>query len=139
MIKLAKLSLDLIDDVVESGVLDTEAFPVIYRPTIQSKPDFSKLGSNNTKLLTANSEEYYGHITSSDATACHVALENWDYLIIWSITNQQRRDSSLIRHRLMTRMILLLFTLPVRPKWLLQPKYLDSSTHYIFTDEVSDY
>jgi hypothetical protein len=82
MIKLAKLSLDLIDDVVESGVLDTEAFPVIYRPTIQSKPDFSKLGSNNTKLLTANSEEYYGHITSSDATACHVALENWDYLIM---------------------------------------------------------
>jgi hypothetical protein len=48
MIKPAKLSLDLIDNVVESGVLDTEPFPVIYRPTIQSKPDFSEIGSNDT-------------------------------------------------------------------------------------------
>jgi hypothetical protein len=80
MIKPAKLSLDLIDNVVESGVLDTEPFPVIYRPTIQSKPDFSKIGSDNTKLLTTNLE--YGHITSSDATACRVALEDWDYSIV---------------------------------------------------------
>jgi hypothetical protein len=81
MIKPAKLSLDLIDSVVESGVLDTEPFPVIYRPTIQSKPDFSKIGSNDTKLLTTNSDKY-GHITSSDATACSVALANWDYSIV---------------------------------------------------------
>jgi hypothetical protein len=81
MIKPAKLSLDLIDDVGESGVLDTEPFPVIYRPTIQSKPDFSKIGSNGTKLLMTNSDEF-GHITSSDATACRVALANWDYLMV---------------------------------------------------------
>jgi hypothetical protein len=81
MIKPAKLSLDLIESVVESGVLDTEPFPVIYRPTIQSKPDFSKIGSNDTKLLTTNSDKY-DHITSSDATACCVALANWDYSMV---------------------------------------------------------
>jgi hypothetical protein len=77
MIKPAKLSLDLVDNVVESGVLDTEPFPVIFRPTIQSSPDFSKIGSDDTKLLTANPE--YGHITKADATACRIALANWDY------------------------------------------------------------
>jgi hypothetical protein len=39
MIKPAKPSLDLTDNVVEAGVLDIEPFPVIYRPTIRSAPD----------------------------------------------------------------------------------------------------
>jgi hypothetical protein len=77
MIKPAKIPLDLVDNVVKSIVLDTELFPIMYRPTIQSSPAFSKIKSNSTKLLTMNSS--FGHIKSSNATACQVALANWDY------------------------------------------------------------
>jgi hypothetical protein len=76
IIRPAKLSLDLVDDVVESGVLDTEPFPVAYRPTIQSMPDFSKINSDSNKLLLTHSS--LGHITAEDATACRVALTNQD-------------------------------------------------------------
>jgi hypothetical protein len=72
MIKPAKLSLDLTDNVVEAGVLDTEPFPVIYRPTIKSAPDFSKVDSEDAKLLATNSP--LDHITADEARACTVAL-----------------------------------------------------------------
>jgi hypothetical protein len=45
MIEPAKLSLDLMDNVVEAGVLDAEPFLVLYRPTIRSAPDFSYVDS----------------------------------------------------------------------------------------------
>jgi hypothetical protein len=66
MIRPAKLSLDLVDDVVESGVLDTEPFPVAYRPTIRSIPDFSKTNSDSNKLLLTHSS--LDHITAEDAS-----------------------------------------------------------------------
>jgi hypothetical protein len=43
MIRPAKFSLDLTDNVMESGVLDTTPFPINYKPTIKSMPDFSNL------------------------------------------------------------------------------------------------
>jgi hypothetical protein len=77
MIGPAKLSLDLIDNVVDSGILDCEPFPVTFRPTSQSKPDFSKVNSDDTKLLATNTTT--DHIRSEDAAACRVALANHDY------------------------------------------------------------
>jgi hypothetical protein len=78
MIKHVKLSLDLVDNAAEPGVLDTEHFfPVISRPTIQSKPDFTGISLDDTKLLAINL--LTGHIISSDVTTCHIVLANWDY------------------------------------------------------------
>jgi hypothetical protein len=72
MIKPFKLSLDLSDNVVEAGILDTEPFPVIYRPTIRSAPNFSKVNSDDAKLLVTDSS--LDHITADEARACKVAL-----------------------------------------------------------------
>jgi hypothetical protein len=72
MIKPAKFSLDLSDNVVEAGILDTEPFPVIYCPTIRSALDFSKVNSDNAKLLVTDSS--LDHITADEARACKVAL-----------------------------------------------------------------
>jgi hypothetical protein len=76
MIRPAKLSLDLVDDVVKSCVLDTEPFPVAHRPTIRSISDFSETNSDSNKLLLTHSS--LDHITAEDATACRVALANRD-------------------------------------------------------------
>jgi hypothetical protein len=67
-----KLSLHLINDVVDAGVLDMEPFPVIFRPTIRSKPDFSNVTAEDSKLLLTNSDS--GHITTQQAIACRIAL-----------------------------------------------------------------
>jgi hypothetical protein len=72
MIRPAKLSLDLVDNVVESGILDTEPFPVIYRPTIQSAPDFSSTSSNDPKLFPSTTE--FEHVTSNEVKACALSL-----------------------------------------------------------------
>jgi hypothetical protein len=72
MIKPAKLSLDLTDNVVEAGVLDAELFLVIYCPTLRSAPDFSNMDSEGTKLLITNST--LDHITVEEVIACRVAL-----------------------------------------------------------------
>jgi hypothetical protein len=72
MIRPAKLSLDLVDNVVESGILDTEPFPVIYRPTIQSTPDFSQVASDDPKLLKLSID--YDHVTSAEVRACTLAM-----------------------------------------------------------------
>jgi hypothetical protein len=74
MIRPAKLSFDLVDNVVESGILDTEPFPVIYRPTIQSAPDFSKVSSDDPKLFKSMID--YDHVTTADVKACILAMTN---------------------------------------------------------------
>jgi hypothetical protein len=55
MIRPAKFSLDLSDDVMEPGVLDTEPFPVIYKPTIRSMPDFSNVDEAAIKSSCSSS------------------------------------------------------------------------------------
>jgi hypothetical protein len=72
MIRPAKLSFDLVDNVVESGILDTEPFPVIYRPTIQSSPDFSQVSSDDPKLFKSMID--YDHVTSAEVKACTLAM-----------------------------------------------------------------
>jgi hypothetical protein len=51
MIRPAKLSLDLSDDVMEAGALDTTPFPIIYKPTIRTMPDFSNVDEAELKSL----------------------------------------------------------------------------------------
>jgi hypothetical protein len=58
----AKMSLDLVDNVAESGILNTGPFPVINRPTIQS-PAF----------LPMIQEE---HVTLKYVKACALSLSN---------------------------------------------------------------
>ena len=72
MIRPAQLSFDLVDNVVESGILDTEPFPVIFRPTIQSAPDFSNITSDDPKLFAATTD--FEHITTADVKACTLAM-----------------------------------------------------------------
>jgi hypothetical protein len=74
MIRPAKLSFDITDNVVESGLLDTEPFPVIYRPTIKSAPDFSKVNSDDPKLFSSNTE--YEHVTPDDVESCIQAMSS---------------------------------------------------------------
>ena len=82
MIGPAKLSIYLIDKVVESGILDREPFSFTFRPTSLSAPDFSEVNSDNTKRLTTNTTT--DHIQSEDAVACRVALANYAYAKISS-------------------------------------------------------
>ena len=71
-IQPAKMSLDLTDDVVESGVLNTEPFPVIYQPTSISTPNFSKIDSGNSSLLIT--EVAYDHVLIKDIQACRTFI-----------------------------------------------------------------
>jgi hypothetical protein len=74
MIRPAKMSFDLIDNVVESGILDSEPFPVLYRPTIQSPPDFSNVSKEgDPKLFTAEFE----HVSTAQVKACSLAMANF--------------------------------------------------------------
>jgi hypothetical protein len=67
------MSLDLVDNVVESGILDAEPFPVQFFPTMTSTPDFSKVNDSDAKLLLTNTT-WSPHISADDARACTVAL-----------------------------------------------------------------
>jgi hypothetical protein len=74
MIRPAKMSFDLIDNVVESGILDSEPFPVLYRPTIQSPPDFSNVSKEgDPKLFTAEFE----HVSTAQVKACSLAMADF--------------------------------------------------------------
>jgi hypothetical protein len=72
MIRPAKLSLNLVDNVVESAILDTEPFPVIYRPTIQSASDFSSISSDDPKLFASTTK--FEHVTSNEVKPCALSL-----------------------------------------------------------------
>ena len=48
MIRPGKFSLDLEDNVIDSGILETEPFPVIYKQTNRSLPNLSALGTDST-------------------------------------------------------------------------------------------
>jgi hypothetical protein len=51
IIRPAKLSLDLSGDVMEAGALDTIPFPIIYKPTIRTMPNFSNVDKAELKSL----------------------------------------------------------------------------------------
>lgn len=72
MIRPAKLSLDLNDDVVMNGILDTEPFPVTFHPTSSANPNLSNLSSDHSTRLLASAAN---HITSSDVAILRSALK----------------------------------------------------------------
>ena len=45
-IRAAKMSMDVVDEVVDSGVLDTVPFPIFYRRTMKGLPNFSNIDKN---------------------------------------------------------------------------------------------
>jgi hypothetical protein len=50
------MSYDVTDNIVMNGILDTEPFPVTYRPTSKTAPDFTGVESGEPKLLASNTE-----------------------------------------------------------------------------------
>jgi hypothetical protein len=72
MIKPALFSLNLKDHVVDPGVLDTNPFEVVYKPTIRSTQDFRNLNTSEPKKLSTNSGN---HITLANVVlACKTAV-----------------------------------------------------------------
>ncbi len=66
MIKADKLSLDIEDDLVDSGILDTTPFNVIYKPTVRAMPNMLNLNDKNKTLLINNNN----HVSIKTINAC---------------------------------------------------------------------
>ena len=68
MIRPGKFSLNLEDNVIDSGVLDTEPFPVTYKQTNRSLPNLSALGTDtNNRTLKAS---LIPHVSIKSIKAC---------------------------------------------------------------------
>jgi uncharacterized Zn finger protein (UPF0148 family) len=67
MIRPAKFSLDLEDNVIDSGILDTEPFPVTYKQTNRSLPNFSATSSSSEQTLATFAE---AHVSMEEIQAC---------------------------------------------------------------------
>jgi hypothetical protein len=66
MIKAGKLSLDVEDDLIDLGVLDTKPFSVVYKPTVRAMPN--TLNSNDTnKVLNIEPDT---HVSIETINAC---------------------------------------------------------------------
>jgi uncharacterized Zn finger protein (UPF0148 family) len=58
MIRPAKFSLDLEDDVIDSGILDTEPFPVTYKQTSRSLPNLASITNSSEHTLATFTEPF---------------------------------------------------------------------------------
>jgi hypothetical protein len=67
MIRPAKFSLDLEDDVIDSGILDTEPFPVTYKQTDRSLPNFAAIMNSTEQTLVTQTKP---HISMETIRAC---------------------------------------------------------------------
>jgi hypothetical protein len=68
MIRAGKFSLDVEDDMIDSGVLDTTPFPVTYKPTIRSLPNNITASNDDSKTFAALSEDT--HVPLSTIQNC---------------------------------------------------------------------
>jgi hypothetical protein len=66
MIKAGKLSLDVEDDLIDSGVLETNPFKVIYKPTVRAMPNTLNSNDENKTLLTDSDN----HVSIETINAC---------------------------------------------------------------------
>ncbi len=66
MIKAGKLSLDVEDDLIDSGVLETNPFKVIYKPTVRAMPNTLNSNDENKTLLTDSDN----HVSIKTINAC---------------------------------------------------------------------
>jgi hypothetical protein len=85
MIRLAKFSLDLEDNVIDSGILDAETFPVTYKQTNRSLPNFAAITNSTTQTLTSQSQ---GHVSAetiqnqhSDPTSLNLSSHHLPNLV----------------------------------------------------------
>jgi hypothetical protein len=90
MIKPAKLSLDLNDNVVDPGVLDIEPFPVTYKQPIKSIPDFQNLESSGKSLIT---ETIPPHISIEDIQKCRQVVFTTKTVKVTSPDKSQEANS----------------------------------------------
>ena len=67
MIKPAKFSLDLEDNVIDSGILDTAPFPVTYKQTTGSLPNRASLTNSSEHTLATFSQS---HVTLETIQTC---------------------------------------------------------------------
>jgi hypothetical protein len=68
MIRAGKFSLDIEDDLIDSGLLDTTPFLVTYKPTNRSMPNTHRHANNNKQSFgTLNTNL---HISYKTITAC---------------------------------------------------------------------
>jgi hypothetical protein len=67
MICPAKFSLDLKDDVINSGILDAEPFPVTYKQTNRSLPNFASITNLVEQTLVTLSQP---HVSIETIKAC---------------------------------------------------------------------
>jgi hypothetical protein len=58
MIRPAKFSLDLEDDVIDSGILNTEPFPVTYKQTSHSLPNLASITNSLEHTLATFTEPF---------------------------------------------------------------------------------
>jgi hypothetical protein len=68
MIRAGKFSLDVEDDMINSGVLDTTPFKVTYKPTIRLLPNSLTSSNDDSKTFATISEDT--HVHSSTIQAC---------------------------------------------------------------------
>jgi hypothetical protein len=67
MIRPAKFSLDLEDDVIDSGVLDAAPFPVTYKQTSRSLPNFASIANAAKQTLVSITQP---HVSMEVISAC---------------------------------------------------------------------
>ena len=58
MIRPAKFSLDLEDNLIDSGILDTEPFPVHFKQTTRSLPNLASITNSSEHALSTFSEAH---------------------------------------------------------------------------------
>ena len=66
MIKAGKLSLDVEDDLIDSGVLETNPFKVIYKPNVRAMPNTLNSNDENKTLLIDDDN----HVSIETINAC---------------------------------------------------------------------
>jgi uncharacterized Zn finger protein (UPF0148 family) len=68
MIRPAKFSLDLEDDVIDSGILDTEPFPVTFKQTNRSMPNLASVTDLNAHSLATTLD--FPHVSLETIHSC---------------------------------------------------------------------
>jgi hypothetical protein len=67
MIRPTKFSLDLKDNLTDSGILDTEPFPVTFKQTTRSLPNLASIGNSSKHSLATFLQ---AHVTMETIKAC---------------------------------------------------------------------
>jgi hypothetical protein len=71
-IRAAKMSMDVVDEVVDAGVLDTVPFPIFYRRTMKGLPNFANMDKGGTNTFLAQEDKaILANITICEALLTH--------------------------------------------------------------------